>query len=1033
MKHLLLTASLSAMCVLFSLSANSQQLTSFYLQGQNLRSAELVISHDLDNDGNPDIIAGNRSRIEPYKNLGNGQFERFESGPLSLNNIFISNARSSYPGFTDFDADGDEDVIVSSLFSISGSSLLETEFFYYENTGDGYVEQTTPFFSLNFNFFSGAHTFDLYDFDEDGDEDMIVANEMGDVFLLESRDGAFVLPAVNPFEDINPVGSDPRLVNVQVLVLDDGDSHSIILLNRNNRTLNRYDRTISGYELIDEASNVYAQLEGIFTQLVLEDLDEDGLRDAWGYTSVSIESGQSLFMKRTEDSFDPFSTTKNPFNGWPTDGAEIALVTSDIELADLNNNGQPELYALGRSGTPDFGKILKFDESGTRDDVTNPFASLSSSFISLELIDWDKDGDLDLFAGAGGSPSTVEYYRNDAGTFVQLTGVANPADGIIVDFSPHVCVADFNGDDELDLVLGYTINNDVSTDPGLLYFENESGELVSKSGIENPFAEATVGNLGGNMNYKPEAGDLNGDGKVDIIIGVPKSNGASGEVSFLLNNGNDTYQLFRTNDGPIASMEWPNGRLSASLYDIDQDGDLDIFGSTRTGNILMVENEHSSYFVSLDDILLTNNNFFDPVDFGELTGTGSIVKDFIVKSEKPDFEIISSEIVNLALQESNFKILSTSQTEPDGDYVISVEFNPVQIGTGLNDRLEITTNQSGDEEVFTVPIQGTANGSAAYLYKSLGFGSVQPIQNGRFAFESSRVNSGDTYTLDLMLANTGTEDLIIDVNSLELPEGVTLATATPLQGTVPVTDPFRREGIPLSFQVQVGDEEPLFTGEIIFESNDPFQSPFTFQILITDIGGVSSPGTVFVENILMETDADPKEINAIISRPTTVSSSFELLEGDDIIMLSGSTVTPTGVVGQARLQAKFPGDPANELLPDSSIFFVNVAENVSEEIRQVIEFEDFVMQLDDAPRTLPSFTNATGFSINGGGISFEILSGESVIDIDPTLKVTPRTFGSAEVEVTYQASAPSTGAVLFGSATMTVAVLDTGPVKGAEA
>ena len=73
----------------------------------------------------------------------------------------------------------------------------------------------------------------------------------------------------------------------------------------------------------------------------------------------------------------------------------------------------------------------------------------------------DLDGDGDLDAVVGEEYGTLHYFENTgpavAPAFTELTGAANPFDGVDVGFNARPSFADLDGDGDLDAVVGATV------------------------------------------------------------------------------------------------------------------------------------------------------------------------------------------------------------------------------------------------------------------------------------------------------------------------------------------------------------------------------------------------------------------------------------------------------------------------------------------------------------------------------------------------------------------------------------------------
>ncbi|MBD0308722.1 MAG: VCBS repeat-containing protein [Microcoleus sp. T1-bin1] len=83
----------------------------------------------------------------------------------------------------------------------------------------------------------------------------------------------------------------------------------------------------------------------------------------------------------------------------------------------------------------------------------NPFGGVNVGFRSAPTFaDIDKDGDLDAFVGT--DLGTIRYYQNNGGTFTELSGTANPLNGVGGITNSRPTFADIDKDGDLDAFVG---------------------------------------------------------------------------------------------------------------------------------------------------------------------------------------------------------------------------------------------------------------------------------------------------------------------------------------------------------------------------------------------------------------------------------------------------------------------------------------------------------------------------------------------------------------------------------------------------
>jgi len=287
--------------------------------------------------------------------------------------------------------------------------------------------------------------------------------------------------------------------------------------------------------------------------------------------------------------------TSSRFSGFPADR------TRDIEFADIDNDGDLDIYIGNRGSNAENGQPSRFHinqgglQGGTigffSEDTNARWGTLLSVPVSEQILggnqgpfrdftcdcdfaDLDDDGDLDLFhssygPGINATRDSRLFLNDGTGHFDELFPWVNSG----ADIKTHTMdmdIMDFDGDFDLDIVMS-------SRNSQARVFMNNTVNGIGSRLFNDITQHALINNgatLSGGNNYECEPVDADGDGDFDV---------------WMKNYNGNTDRLLR-NDGFTPGLGFEFTQMNAwikgdpvvdenevDFVDFDGDGDLDAF------------------------------------------------------------------------------------------------------------------------------------------------------------------------------------------------------------------------------------------------------------------------------------------------------------------------------------------------------------------------------------------------------------------------------------------------------------------------
>lgn len=234
---------------------------------------------------------------------------------------------------------------------------------------------------------------------------------------------------------------------------------------------------------------------------------------------------------------------------------------------DHDGDGDIDLYFADRAPYPN--RLFRNDGDHFTDVTEESGAGLTDDSQSCLAFDHDADGDLDLFVGNLGPDRLL---RNDGGVFTDVTGEV----GLVEDgFTSSATAGDIDADGDLDLFVGHFVTPDTCPEPYCWpspgSCQPEANALyVNDGGV---FHEAAAER--GITHLEPTLAalffDLDADGDLDLFAG--NDIGFKYVDRFYRNDGEGHF----TEEGESAGLWLPGtDTMGVDVGDADGDGTLDL-------------------------------------------------------------------------------------------------------------------------------------------------------------------------------------------------------------------------------------------------------------------------------------------------------------------------------------------------------------------------------------------------------------------------------------------------------------------------
>jgi uncharacterized protein (DUF2141 family) len=514
---------------------------------------------DIDGDNDFDLFIGESAgNLNYHRNEGTAQAQYFAT--VSTSYSAITAGTYSAPVLFDVDKDGDPDLTIGQ----GDGSLL-----YFKNIGTRSLPLWQQDNAVVQAIDVGDQALPAYaDIDGDGDYDLFIGNADGTISFYRNT-GSASAPAYTletaTYNSIN-VGTNAAPTFADI----DGDNDLDMFVGRYTGTINFYRN--EGTTLAPSWNLVTSSFDtidvGYNSVPVFADIDNDNDLDLF----VGGSGGQITFYYNNGTALAPLLVRISSYYGSIDIGSYAAPAFGDLD-------GDNDLDMLiGKSD----GYLAHYRNNGALDylywyQVTNYFLNIDvGSNAHPAFADIDGDNDLDMFVG--NSTGRIWYYRNDG-------SVGNPACTLITNWYDSIDVGsysaptfvDIDNDGDQDLMVGKS--------DGRISFYRNDGTALSPSWnlIDANYFNITVSSYSA-----PAFVDIDNDGDQDLFIGT-----YNGRLYFYRNEGTAASPYWKQESTYYGSIDIGSNSVPA-FYDIDHDGDFDLFLGEQSGNINFYINDSTA-------------------------------------------------------------------------------------------------------------------------------------------------------------------------------------------------------------------------------------------------------------------------------------------------------------------------------------------------------------------------------------------------------------------------------------------------------
>ncbi|MBO6512636.1 MAG: CRTAC1 family protein [Phycisphaerales bacterium] len=342
--------------------------------------------------------------------------------------------------------------------------------------------------------------------------------------------------------------------------LDGDDDLDILLTGSNGGVMRIYENDGAGYFTNRNLGSNLGLINS--SGVATADYDNDGDQDI--FISGWLSSSK---LYRNDGNFVFTDVTL-------TAGMDVVSAAMAPTWGDYNQDGNMDLYVPTRSGASSnwvANRLYHNNGDGTFTDVavTLDVDAENDPTLLAAFFDYDRDGDDDLYLGTDKGTSFNWWnrlYRNDGGTFTEITGDANAY--AYIDCM-GIALADLNNDSLFDVYMTDTSRNVLFLNDGTGVFEDHSDAAGVTSGV---------------VGWGTVFADFDNDSFPDLFVCNQNAPNA-------LFRGSEIANWPMANEASAAGVDLVGSSYTVAVGDVNNDGLLDILVDHINSNVKLYINQ----------------------------------------------------------------------------------------------------------------------------------------------------------------------------------------------------------------------------------------------------------------------------------------------------------------------------------------------------------------------------------------------------------------------------------------------------------